>query len=415
MTTIFSTEPGVEPTASTGVHPSTVVPVRAPVATAQRRRRIGDVGGGGPQAVIGALISAGSVSLLLFGRIAPASGSIGFVAFFYVTFLVIYGVLVALSDDGQAVRDRLMTVVLYSAALLLCSALVFIVLYTLAGGRHALLHTNFFTQDLRRAGPRQPLSVGGLKHAIVGTLWMISIALLITVPLGIAAAVYLNEVGGRFARFVRTIVEAMTALPSVIAGLFVFATWILILHREKSALAAALALSVDMLPIIIRASDVILRLVPGNLREASAALGAPLWRTVWHVVLPTARSGLATSIILGMARGIGETAPVLLTAGYTTALNTNPTHGPMVSLPLAAFELVRTGEPALKARGFAAAAFLLLLVLCLFAVARLIGGRGPGHVSGRQARRIRRASTKDANRIITRHNQRSRPEVSHAS
>lgn len=394
--------------------PRTVVPVRTSPPRGERRRRIGDVGGGGPQAVVGAFVSAASLSLLLFGRIGPASGSIGFALFFYVTFLVVYGVLVSLSDDAQAVRDRLMTVVLYSAALLLCSALVFIVLYTLAGGRHALLHTNFFTQDLRRAGPRQPLSVGGLKHAIVGTLWMISIALIITVPLGIAAAVYLNEVGGRFARFVRTIVEAMTALPSVIAGLFVFATWILILHREKSALAAALALSVDMLPIIIRASDVILRLVPGNLREASAALGAPLWRTVWHVVLPTARSGLATSIILGMARGIGETAPVLLTAGYTTALNKNPIHGPMVSLPLAAFELVRTGEPALKARGFAAAAFLLVLVLGLFVIARLIGGRGPGHVSDRQARRSRRASTKDANRIITRHSQRARQEAPHA-
>jgi phosphate transport system permease protein len=157
-----------------------------------------------------------------------------------------------------------------------------------------------------------------------------------------------------------------------------------------------------MLPIIIRSADVILRLVPGNLREASAALGAPSWRSVWHVVLPTARSGLATSVILGMARGIGETAPILLTVGYTKALNTDPLHGPMVSLPLAAFELVRSGEPNLQARGFAAAAFLLLLVLTLFVTARVIGGRAPGNLSKRQAQRSQRASVRIANRMITR-------------
>jgi phosphate transport system permease protein len=145
-----------------------------------------------------------------------------------------------------------------------------------------------------------------------------------------------------------------------------------------------------------------LRLVPGQLREASAALGAPQWRTVWHVVLPTARSGLATSIILGTARGIGETSPVLLTAGFTAALNTNPIHGPMVSLPLAAFEFVQSPQKAMVARGFATAAFLMLVVLALFVVARILGGRGPGHVSRRQAGRIRRTSARDLARFDAR-------------
>lgn len=370
---------------------------------AQRRRRPGAASGGGVRTIAGATTTAISVALLLFGRVAPFSGLVGFVILTFVVFLFAYAILVGLHDEHQVVVDRVMTVVMYSAAALLFLALAYIVVYTLYGGRRALGHPNFFFQDLTRVGSLDsvPLSVGGVGHAIVGTLWMIGIALVITVPLGLLAAVYLNEVGGRFARFVRTIVEAMTALPSVVAGLFVFATWILILHKEKSATAASLALSVDMLPIIIRAADVVLRLVPGNLREASKALGAPAWRTVWHVVLPTARSGLATSVILGMARGIGETAPVLLTAGYTTSLNTNPAHGPMVSLPLAAFELVRTGIPKLQARGFAAAAFLLLLVLTLFVIARIIGGRGPGQLSARQARRVTRASARDANRIIS--------------
>jgi phosphate transport system permease protein len=194
----------------------------------------------------------------------------------------------------------------------------------------------------------------------------------------------------------------MTALPSIVAGLFVYATWILVLHNEKSGLAAAMAISVMMLPIIIRAADVVLRLVPGNLREASAALGASQWRTVWHVVLPTARSGLATSVILGTARGIGETAPVLLTAGFTAVLNTNPVHGPMVSLPLAAFEFVKSPQPAMIARGFATAAFLMLVVLALFVLARVLGGRGPGHVSAAQSRRIERASARDLARFDAR-------------
>ena len=126
----------------------------------------------------------------------------------------------------------------------------------------------------------------------------------------------------------RTVVDAMTALPSILAGLFIFATWILILGFERSGLAASIAVSIMMLPIIIRSADVVLRLVPGNLREASAALGAPQWRTVWHVVLPTARSGLATAVILGVARGVGETAPVLLTSGFTASLNVNPDQEP---------------------------------------------------------------------------------------
>jgi phosphate transport system permease protein len=231
---------------------------------------------------------------------------------------------------------------------------------------------------------------------------MISIALALTVPIGLTCAVYLNEVHGRFSRFVRTMVEAMTALPSIVAGLFIYLTWELILGFEKSGLAAALALSVMMLPIIIRASDVVLRLVPGNLREASAALGAPRWRTVWHVVIPTARPGLATAVILGTARGVGETSPVLLTAGFTSYLNVNPLHGPMVSLPLEAFKLVASGQPALVSRGFACAAFLLLVVLTLFVIARVIGGRGPGHLTRGQERRIAVASSRDEARFRAR-------------
>ena len=380
--------------------PDTFLPATVPMTgTTPPPRRLGGASRTDRLNVLGAAGCGLCVALLLFGRLAPFSGLLGFMVVAYLVFVAAYAQLVSLVDDGPSVRDKVMTVLLYTAATLVFTSLVYVIGFTLIRGRTALVHLNFFTQDMRKAGPLDPLTVGGIKHALVGTLWMIGIALAITVPLGLSCAVYLNETRGNTVRFVRTVVDAMTALPSIVAGLFIYATWILTFHHEKSGLAAALAISVMMLPIIIRASDVVLRLVPGNLREASAALGSSQWRTVWHVVLPTARAGLTTSIILGTARGIGETAPVLLTAGATPALNTNPAHGPMISLPLAAFQFVQSPQKALIARGFAAAAFLLLVVLTLFVIARIIGGRGPGQVNRRQARRIQRASAADVARM----------------
>ncbi|WP_339131081.1 phosphate ABC transporter permease PstA [Streptomyces sp. f51] len=364
-----------------------------------RPRRIGGVTRNGVLSLCGAAASALCVTVLLFGQLAPFSGALGFTVTAYLVFLAVYAVLTGLDEDGQAVRDRVMTVVLWTAATLLFSGLVMVVGFTGWRGREALPHANFFTQDMQAAGPLDPLTHGGIAHAMLGTLTMITIALAITVPLGLACAVYLNQIPGRFSRFVRTIVEAMTALPSIVAGLMVYATWILGLGMQKSGLAAGFAISVMMLPIVIRASDVVLRLVPGNLTEAAEALGAPRWRTVWHVVLPTARSGLATAVILGTARGIGETSPVLLTAGFTAALNTDATSGPMVSLPLAVFNFVKSPEPTMIARGFGAAAVLMALVLVLFVIARVIGGRGPGHQTRRQARRTARASRADVQRF----------------
>lgn len=352
--------------------------------------------------ILGAAAGALAITTLLFGHIAPLSGSLGFVVVAYLLFIGLYATLTSVSQSGPAVRDRIATVLLYSAAAVLLFALILVVTFTLWRGHTALFHANFFTQDMSSAGPLSPLTIGGIKHALIGSLIMISIALVITIPLGITCAVYLTQVGGRGSKFIRTMVEAMTALPSIVAGLFIFATWVLILGFTRSGLAAALALSVMMLPIIIRSADVVLRLVPGNLREASEALGAPRWRTVWHVVLPTSRSGLATAVILGTARGIGETSPVLLTAGYSVYTNTNPTRGPMTSLPLAVFELVRSPQQTYVDRGFAAAAVLMILVLILFIIARLIGGRGAGQVSKGQQRRLVRQSRRDLARITGR-------------
>jgi len=335
----------------------------------------------------------------LLGLVAGLAGIVGFLVVAYVLFVVVYAVLVSLTEDRPAVKDAVMTVLMASMAVLAFTALGLVIFFTLAKGWHALIHLNNYTQDLSSTGELAPLTQGGIGHAIVGTLWMIGIAVVFTVPVGLVAAVYLDMTRSRPASTFRTIVEAMSALPSILAGLFIYAAWILTLGFEHSGLAAALALSVMMLPYMIRASDLALRLVPGSLREASAALGAPSWRGELQVVIPTARSGLATAVILGIARGIGEASPVLLTAGYTKTINADPLHGPMASLPLIALKLVQSGNANYTARAFAAASFLLLLVIVLFVTARKIGGWGPGHLSERGLRRVREASARDAERF----------------
>jgi phosphate transport system permease protein len=349
--------------------------------------------------LLGAALSAVALTVLLFGGLAPFEGALGFVVVAFVTFLAVYGLIVSLTESRPVVVDKVVAALFAAAAVMAFGALGSVILFTLWRGREALTTWNLYTQDMSEAGPLDPLTVGGIGHAIVGTLIIIGIAVAITVPLGLGCAVYLNETDSRLSQFVRTIVDAMTALPSILAGLFIFATWILILGLQRSGLAAAIAVSIMMLPIIIRSADVVLRLVPGNLREASAALGAPEWRTVWHVVLPTARSGLATAVILGIARGVGETAPVLLTSGFAASLNVDPLRNPMVSLPLATFEFVRSPQPELIARGFATAAVLMVLVLALFTVARILGGRPAGHVSRRQRQRLANQSRRDLARF----------------
>jgi phosphate transport system permease protein len=330
----------------------------------------------------------------------------------YLWFVGLYATLVFMRESGPAVVDRFWSVVLWSACVVVVGTLalvigfvfirgwdVFAEIFTGDGSRDFFGRFHFFTKDMSGVGPLAELNAGGVLHALVGTLIQIGIALAITIPLGLTTAVFLGEVGGRFARFVRTIVEAMTALPSVVAGLFIYAAVIVGITHEPNGFAASLAITVLMLPIMIRSSDVVLRLVPGNLREAGLALGAGQWSVVWFVVLPTVRSGLTTAIILATAHGIGETAPVLLTAGFTSNLNFNPFQGPMTSLPLAALEFVRSPQPNMIARGFATAAFLLVLVLVLFLFARALGGREPGKLTEAQQQRLVRKSRETAQRM----------------
>ncbi|MFT4264017.1 MAG: phosphate ABC transporter permease PstA [Nocardioides sp.] len=325
--------------------------------------------------VLGALAAAVALTTLIATQIAPMHGALAFVVVGYVLFLGIYALLVSLDETGPIVVDRVVAVLVQSGAFLLVGALASVLIYTVGRGFRSILHLNMFTEDMTVTGPLDPLTNGGVVHAMVGTLIQITIALAITIPLGITTALFLSEVPGPFARFVRTIVEAMTALPSIVAGLFVYATYVLFLGLDKSGFAAGLAITVMMLPIMIRAADVVFRLVPSTLKEASYGLGAGQLKTVLHVVLPTSRSGLTTAIILATARGIGETSPVLLTAGYTASLNANPFSGPMVSLPLVVFQMVKAPQRTMIERGFGTAVVLMVLVLVLFVAARILGSR----------------------------------------
>ena len=347
----------------------------------------------------GAAVGAVALTVVLFDWLTPMSGALGFVVVAFGLFVALYASLLGMTETPVQMRDGVATVVIIAASCIGFGALLLVVIYTTIKGFSALRHWNFFVQDMTSAGPLDPLSVGGIRHALVGTAEMMTIGLALSIPLGVTGALFLSECRGPVVWLVRTTVNAMTALPDIIAGLFIYIVWILLTHHEHSAMAASLALTIMMTPVIIRTSDVVLRMVSGNLREASEALGAPRWRTLWHVVLPTARSGLTTAVILGAGRGIGETAPVLLTSGSSSFTNVNPLVGPNTSLPLVAFEFTRSPIPTMIARGFGAAAFLMLVVILLFLIGRALGGRAPGEMTTRRIRRARRRSARDSARF----------------
>jgi phosphate transport system permease protein len=340
--------------------------------------------------LVGAAAAALALDWVLYERALPFTGVLGFWLCWYGLFLICYTGIATMQWNGLAVRDRVVAVGLTTSGLLATAIVIDQVGYTLVRGFAVVKHLSFFTQSMINSGPLSPLTDGGVGHALVGTLEQIAIATLLSVPLGIAAAVYLAEVGGPAARPVRTLVDAMTSLPDIISGLFVLAFLVLTVGVPKSGFAAAIALAVTMLPIVTRASETVLRIVPGTLREASYALGGSQWRTVLMVVLPTARSGLATAVVLGMARGIGETAPVLLVAGLARGYNWNPFNGWQTSLPLYTYTLIQSPQQNDHIRAFGGGFALIIAVLVLFTIARRLGGGAPGELSKRQRRKLAR-------------------------
>jgi phosphate transport system permease protein len=347
----------------------------------------------------GCALSSLALTWVVFARLTEGVGWFGFVVVAYLLFLVLFGLVTADRFDGLVAKDRLATVAVTTGALVLMAPLLWLVGYVVVKG-YGALRPQFFVKDQGGVTPTQPASAGGGAHAIVGSLQQVFLALVLTVPLALSTAVFLNESRSRLRRPVRIFVDAMSGLPSIVAGLFVFAVLILPYVEESdgflgnNGFMAALALAMIMLPTVTRTVEVVLRLVPDGLREASLAMGASRARTVWSVVLPTARSGITTAVVLGIARAVGETAPLLFTAFGSDLMNADPLHGPQESLPLFVYRNIRQPIESQINRGFTGALVLMLVVLSLFAVARYVGRDRTGHTSRRQRRRNARLARK---------------------
>jgi phosphate transport system permease protein len=234
-------------------------------------------------------------------------------------------------------------------------------------------HANYLTDDMRITPSSDLIQYGGVAHAIIGTLIMVLIASFISVPLGVLAAVYVVEIKGRFASMVRFLTQAMSGVPSIVAGLFIYAA-VVVIFGGFSAWAGSLALVILMLPTVARTSEEILKIVPEDLRTASYALGATQSRTTFRVVLPTIASGLVTAAVLGIARVVGETAPLILTASYFVATSTK-LNDPIASLPIYIFSSLGLGDENATTRAWGGSLVLLGVVFILFAIARILSTR----------------------------------------
>lgn len=276
---------------------------------------------------------------------------------------------------GRKRKDRFMRGTLLVGTGIALVPLILVIYYLIYKGVSTWTKSGFFTTDPTGSFFGNP---GGIRSAIFGTLEIVGLASLIAIPIGIAVALYLTEYGkdSWFANVVRYFVDVMTGVPSVVFGLFIYIV-LVISHAGGSGFAGwkgSLSIALLMLPIVIRSAEVVLLLVPSSLREAALALGAPRWRIIWRVVLPTARSGLVTGSLLAVARGMGETAPLLFTVSVATALTGN-LNGLMNSLPLQIFTDITNPRDVIVARAWGAALTLVALVLILNVTARLISRR----------------------------------------
>lgn len=263
---------------------------------------------------------------------------------------------------ARRVKDNVATVLVTLAFLVAVVPLVWLAITVISRGIGALGSADWWLTS--QAGILPDETTGGVYHAIYGTLIQALLCAVIAVPVGIAAAVYLVEYGrGRLARATSFMVDILSGVPSIVAALFVFALFISIVGLDQSAFMVSLALVLLMLPIVIRNTEEMLRLVPDELREASYALGVPKWKTILRIVLPTALSGTVTGVMLALARVMGETAPVLVLVGYARAINFNAFEGNMASLPLLIYTELTNPEAGGQFRVWGAALTLIIIIM----------------------------------------------------
>jgi phosphate transport system permease protein len=313
-------------------------------------------------------------TLVVVGGLLAATGfSIGLwlvasaVVYAIATYAVSRGV-----EGRRKATDRLVTIVVTVAFLLALIPLVSVVVVVVQNGL-SRFDVAFFTESMRGVVGEG----GGGYHAIIGTLIITALAAVMSIPVGLLAAVYLVEYGqGRLSRAITFFVDVMTGIPSIVAGLFSFALFALFLGPSvRFGFMGSVALSVLMIPVVVRSTEEMLKIVPNELREAAYALGTPKWRTIVKVVLRTAVAGITSGITLAIARVIGETAPLLVTVGLTTGLNFNPFSGRMATLPVFAYNSYAAPgvprEPFID-RAWTAALVLMLIVLTLNLIARIV-------------------------------------------
>lgn len=306
--------------------------------------------------------------------VTPMKGKLAYFALFFIAYAILTSVFRATQRGSAAAKDALVNSLVAIGAIVTVIPAASILATVLAKGLPGISF-GLFRHDMALATPTDPLSNGGLLHAITGTLTLVLIALILSVPIGILTALYLTEIKGRFTGPIRFLVQAMSGVPSIVAGLFILSAILYPITKAYSGLMGSLALTILMIPTIARTSEEVLNLIPNELREAGTALGGTQWRTVVMIVLPAAKSGLVTAIILGVARIAGETAPILLLTGGGDRVNPSAFNGPMGSLPYYIWKSFNAGSPESITRAWAGLLVLVGLVLILFTSARFLSSR----------------------------------------
>ncbi len=324
-----------------------------------------------PRAAAPATALVAAALAVLLGQISPVSGVAGTTCVAVVLFFAGYTALSFAVEGSRHAIDRLASTLIYASFLAALVPLVWILSTVLVrGGR--VLSAGFLGHSMRGIGA--DATGGGVYHALVGTIEQVLLATVIAVPIGVLTAIYLVEYGrhSKLSKAIGFFVDVMTGVPSIIAGLFVYSAFIVSLGFQRTGLAGALALSILMIPVVVRSTEEMLKIVPSELREAAYALGVPKWRTILRVVIPTAIGGITTGVMLAIARISGETAPLLLTTFLSQSINFNPTSGPQASIPTFVWDQIGSAtHPALD-RAWAGALVLILFVAVLYTTARLI-------------------------------------------
>jgi phosphate transport system permease protein len=318
-------------------------------------------------------VAAALVSFALVA-VTPMKGKLAYFVIFFIASVVIDFVLSYLQRGMSSAKDAVARGFV-SVGMTLAVLPIFSILFEVVKRGYKGLSFGLFTNDMSATSVNDPLSNGGLIHAITGTVIMVLMALIVAMPIGILTALYLTEIRGKFAAPIKFLVQAMSGVPSIVAGLFILSAYVYPITSTLSGFAGSLALMILMIPTIARTSEEVLLLIPSDLREAGVALGGTQWRTVALVVVPAAKSGLVTALILGIARVAGETAPLVLLTGGGESVNLNPFSGPMGSLPIYIWKCFGQGTEESIARAWSGILVLLVIVLALFTMARFLSER----------------------------------------